>query len=82
MDELEKIFPLAPEASHKLPIDLLLDPFEQLLEKSPTKVMRVKAKEMLLDHRLEHWGYSNTNSKSDGEADISEDDDEEWGGFD
>ncbi|KAF8477051.1 hypothetical protein BDZ91DRAFT_708593 [Kalaharituber pfeilii] len=83
LDELEKLSPADSDSASipdKLPIDILLIPFERLLEKSPTKPVRTRVKEMLGDDRLEKWGYSKFDN-SDDEDPGDGDDDEEWTGF-
>lgn len=81
LDELDKLEPAdSDDSANSLPIDLLVQPFEQLLEKSPTKVVRTKSKEMLRDGRLEQWGYSKVSQGDEEEKESS--DDVEWTGFD
>ena len=83
---MEKLEPVDSEDHNNdtssIPIDLLVEPFERLMAKSPTKVVRTRVKEMLFDERLLKWGYSNAN-ESDGEEEENTDtEDEEWTGFD
>ncbi|KAL7270008.1 hypothetical protein RUND412_007295 [Rhizina undulata] len=86
VDELEKF---APEGEKKfpLPIETLVAPFEKLMAKSPTKLVRTRSKGLLMDERLKGWGYTKAPagvSKKDVEQeDMDLDEDEaEWGGFD
>ncbi|KAI5808977.1 hypothetical protein DFH27DRAFT_542025 [Peziza echinospora] len=62
-----------------LPIDQLLEPFEVLLEKASTKVVRTRTRELLSDERLVKWGYSKAVPAKPGHMEIDEE--EEWGGF-
>lgn len=90
MDELEKLSP--EDMKDPLPAEQLVEPFQILSVKSPTKMVRVKAKELLLDGRLANWGFekapegetkkkvAQTEPKSEDEDEEVED--EEWSGID
>ncbi|KAF8440120.1 hypothetical protein BGX38DRAFT_1273177 [Terfezia claveryi] len=80
LDELEKLEPVDSEESADIPIDLLIQPYKQLVEKSPTKVVRTRSRDMLEDERLEKWGYIKANKSEYEEA--QEEGEEEWAGFD
>ncbi|KAF8417460.1 hypothetical protein EV426DRAFT_623151 [Tirmania nivea] len=73
LDEFEKLEPVNSESAG-IPIGLLIQPYEQLVEESPTKAVRTRSRDMLRDERLEKWGYT--------KAKKSEDDEEGWAGFD
>lgn len=87
---------LKPEdmTSNPLPLEKLLEPFKVLAIKSPTKLVRTRSKDLLLDGRLAAWGFEGAlegKKKQSVEAEAvnrsSEDmdmdmGDEEWGGID
>lgn len=101
VDEIEKLSPPTSEEEGtafeqaNYPLVELVSPFENLVLKSPTKLVRERVREMLLDERLERWGYLSPNVKRKGKkgrkgkvdgsdaemGDDGEDSDEEWGGF-
>lgn len=88
---------LKPEemTSDPLPLEKLLEPFQVLVIKSPTKLVRTRSKNLLLDERLVAWGFKGAleNKKrkrdvevvavnqSNGDAEM-EVGGEEWGGID
>lgn len=78
LDELEKLEPVDSEDSASIPIDLLVQPYEQLVEKSPTKVVRTRSRDMLQDERLEKWGYTQANKSEEEVAHEGE----AWAGLD
>ena len=59
-----------------VPMELLLRPFETLREKSPNKVTRNRAAELLEDQRLVDWGVKEPKQPEE------EDSDDVWAGFD
>jgi len=67
-----------------LPLDLLLGPLRMIEKESPTKAVKVRAKEALADERLKDWEYVSVGENGDGKS--GEEDDEgggdEWGGID
>jgi ribosomal RNA-processing protein 1 len=68
--------------AHPLPVRKLLEPFERLMEESPTKLVRMKAKELLRDERLAEWGFDGApggikKRKDESEEDEDEDEDED-----
>lgn len=88
---------LKPEemTSNPLPLEKLLEPFKVLVIKSPTKLVRARSKDLLLDGRLAAWGFEGApegkKKKQNVEAEAvkqSNEDvamdvgDEEWGGID
>ncbi|KAF9890287.1 hypothetical protein FE257_006201 [Aspergillus nanangensis] len=87
LDELEKVLEFEAgegddeEETRKpkgeVPMDLLLRPIEKLRVESPTKQVRIRAKEALDDERLIEWGFKERKVESDEE----EDSEQEWGGF-
>ena len=80
LDELEKLEPVDSEENASIPIDLLVLPYEQLVEKSPTKAVRTRSRGILRDERLEGWGYTKANKSEDEVAD--EEGEDEWAGLD
>ncbi|KAH0608897.1 uncharacterized protein H6S33_001125 [Morchella sextelata] len=90
VDELEKLSP--EHMKDQLPVEQLVEPFQILSVKSPTKMVRVKAKELLLDGRLANWGFEKApegeikkkvaQTEPEGEDEDEEMEDEEWGGID
>lgn len=80
LDELEKLEPVDSEESADIPIDLLIQPYEQLVGKSPTKVVRIRSRGILQDERLGKWGYTKANKGEGGAA--NGEGEEEWAGFD
>lgn len=91
MDELEKLHP-QEMTSDPLPVEKLLEPFQVLVVKSPTKTVRLRSKDLLLDGRLAAWGFEKAPGgekkkqnidENEGNEDVEMgDDDEEWGGID
>ncbi|CRG85018.1 Ribosomal RNA-processing protein 1 homolog [Talaromyces islandicus] len=86
LDELAKVIDNDSDGSNELalkdrydiPMDLLLRPFEKLSKESPTKSVRLRAsEEVLQDERLIQWGF-----KEKVVEDENSEDDEEWGGLD
>ena len=59
-----------------VPMELLLRPFEMLRQKSPSKVTRNRAAEVLEDQRLVDWGVREPKQAEE------EDSDDGWAGFD
>lgn len=92
VDELEKLKP-KEMANNPLPIEQLLVPFQELAMKSPTKLVRTRSKDLLLDERLVVWGFEKApeskkrkrvvedEDQSDGKVRMGEGG-EEWGGID
>ena len=69
IDELEKIAPPMAEeggTTSQIPIEMLLEPFKDLLEKSPTKVLRGKVKAMLEDERIKQWLGTDEEDEDEG----------------
>lgn len=94
VDEMEKLKP-EEMASNPLPLEKLLEPFRVLVVKSPTKLVRTRSKDLLLDGRLVAWGFEGAlegkNKKwnvkpevvNQSNEDVAMDiDSEEWGGID
>lgn len=95
VDEMEK---LKPEeiTSDPLPLEKLLEPFQVLVIKSPTRLVRTRSKNLLLDGRLAAWGFEGApeskKKKRNVEAEAvnkdaemeagGEECGEEWGGID
>lgn len=86
VDELERVGALGKEEGDEegevVPLEKLLEPLRNLAKGSPTKMVRIKAKEALEDERL-----PGNEKKTDDTADIPsaqdmEDENDEWGGFD
>lgn len=74
VDELEKIGAL--DAGSVAPLEELLRPVSVLSKESPTKMVRVKAKEALEDPRLSGEGKMDVDAKEDSEVDWDASDDE------
>lgn len=84
--------------SNPLPVEKLLEPFQVLTVKSPTKLIRTRSKELLLDERLAAWGFEGApeaekkkrgaepeggnEDNEDVEMESDEEEEEEWGGID
>lgn len=94
VDEMEKLKP-EEMANDPLPLEKLLEPFRVLVIKSPTKLVRTRSKNLLLDGRLAAWGFegaleskkkkrnieAETVSQSNEDVEM-EGGGEEWGGID
>lgn len=90
LDELAKVIDKDDDGSNEvalkdrydIPIDLLLRPFEKLNKESPTKSVRQRAsEEVLQDERLVQWGFKEKVIEDDN-SEEDEDEEEEWGGLD
>lgn len=94
VDEMEKLKP-GEMTNDPLPVEKLLEPFQVLLIKSPTKLVRIRSKDLLLDGRLVAWGFEKApegkKKKQDVEAEETNQNNEdvemeggveEWGGID
>lgn len=94
VDEMEKLKP-EEMTSDSLPLEKLLEPFQVLVIKSPTKLVRTRSKDLLLDGRLAAWGFEGVleskKKKQNIEAEAvsqynqgveMEGGGEEWGGID
>lgn len=91
VDELEKVLEFEEGESAdvedgaqkrikgNVPVELLLQPLENLRTESPYKPVRTRAAEALLDERLVEWGVRSREVEADEDEDDSEG---EWGGFD
>ncbi len=75
VDELERVGALEEES--EAPVEMLLGPLRSLAKDSPTKAVRVKAKEALADERLP--GNAKTEQQKEAERKAKED--EGWGGI-
>lgn len=94
VDEMEKLKP-EEMASDPVPLGKLLGPFQVLVIESPTKLVRTRSKNLLLDGRLAAWGFEGAleskkkkrdveakavnQSNEDAEMEVGG---EEWGGID
>jgi ribosomal RNA-processing protein 1 len=72
VDELERAGALE-EGRKGVELEVLLEPLRRLAKESPTKAVRIKAKEALADERLPG------NEKKEEDVEMA---DEGWGGFD
>jgi len=70
-----------------------MKPFEVLVVQSPTKVVRTRVKDLMVDERLQSWGYQNGDLASNKSGAVglqqaggsdggNEMEEEEWTGFD
>ncbi|KAF2842508.1 hypothetical protein M501DRAFT_421917 [Patellaria atrata CBS 101060] len=80
VDELDKV---DAERDSDIPLELLLKPLRNLEKSSPTKSVRLKAKEALDDARLADWkGEQGTNEAVvEGKRQSEDSEEEEWGGI-
>ncbi|KAK2626610.1 hypothetical protein QTJ16_003785 [Diplocarpon rosae] len=74
VDELEKVR-LLGEEGRKATVERMLEPLRALAKGSPTKPVRIKAKEALEDERLPG------NAKVDEKGEEGADEDDAWGGI-
>ncbi|CAL3964149.1 hypothetical protein PZA11_001578 [Diplocarpon coronariae] len=74
VDELERVG-LLGEEGRKATVNRMLEPLRALAKGSPTKPVRIKAREALEDERLPG------NAKEEGEGDEGPRENEEWGGI-
>lgn len=82
VDELERSGALGNDdkEDENVSFDALLEPLRELAAKSPTKTVRVKAKEALADERLPGNAAKKELDGKDGESGEA-DEDAEWGGI-